>query len=92
MRFFITLLISLPLTLILISFALSNRDKITLSLWPFPYDMTIPIYLFGILCFILGLFIGATILSLRLSKLQWRELMTKRAYDKLKAKEDRKEK
>ncbi len=39
-------------------FALANRGAVTLSLWPFPLDMTVPIYIAVLGAMVIGLIIG----------------------------------
>lgn len=55
-------LFAAPLLLLIILFAVTNRQDITLGLWPLPVEATLPLYtlilglLFGSL--LLGLFLG----------------------------------
>ena len=51
------------LILIGVVFAVSNRGKIELSFYPIGYELQIPIYLFGIILFTIGLLLGWTIAS-----------------------------
>lgn len=83
MRRLLSYLILLPIGLMVISFALSNRDDVVLYLWPIPYLLEIPIYLFAFIFFIAGLLLAFSILSLRVSKLKFSEKKAKRQLQKL---------
>jgi uncharacterized membrane protein YvlD (DUF360 family) len=41
-----------------LSFVLTNRSMVTLGLWPFLTQFTIPVYFFAILCFAFGFLIS----------------------------------
>lgn len=41
-----------------VSFALSNRQPVALSLYPFPYALSVPLFLFTIVILALGVFLG----------------------------------
>ena len=51
-------ILSLPVIFFTISFAVSNRQPVSLTLWPFPFEMTVPVslavFLFALLFFVLG--------------------------------------
>lgn len=47
-------IVSLPLLFLAVLFALSNRQAVTLDLWPFEVGLTLPLYLL----FLATLFIG----------------------------------
>jgi putative membrane protein len=61
------LLIAL-VTIIFVDFAIVNRQALTISLYPLPYEATLPAFLFAMLCFILGSIIGWLTISLRLAQ------------------------
>lgn len=44
--------------IIVVAFAVTNREPVSLSFYPLPYTMQTPLFLFGILSFALGLLIG----------------------------------
>jgi len=52
-------IITLPLALILVIFAINNRHIIELSLWPFYYTMQWPLYVFLYISLIVGFLLGA---------------------------------
>lgn len=56
----IRLLCSIFIALLVISFAVSNRGTVTLTLLPFPWQITLPLYLFGLLTLLLGFLWGAS--------------------------------
>ncbi len=49
-----------------ITFSVSNRTKIELTLFPLPYAISVPIFLFGITIFLCGLLLGWTILKFKM--------------------------
>ena len=52
-------LAGLPLVLVVAAFALSNRQRVTLDLWPLPVETTLPLYLAVLGPLALGLLGGA---------------------------------
>lgn len=60
MRFFYWL-VAIPLTLIAVSFAVSNREAVTLEIWPVPYVLDMPLYLVGLGGLLLGFLSGGFI-------------------------------
>lgn len=72
---YLTWLITIPLTLFTVLFAVSNGDDITLALWPLDGKATMPVYAFGLAMLGGGFFLGALfvwILSQRTRFLYWR--------------------
>ncbi|MEM7197546.1 MAG: hypothetical protein AAF352_04165 [Pseudomonadota bacterium] len=55
---FIFYLLQLPVLLVLTMFAISNRDPIELTLWPLPWNITIPGFLPILGCLLLGYIFG----------------------------------
>lgn len=56
-----TILISLPLTLIFLSFAISNRAPVDLEMWPLPATLTVPAYAVVLVPLGLGLIVGVAL-------------------------------
>ncbi|MBM3547283.1 MAG: DUF1049 domain-containing protein [Alphaproteobacteria bacterium] len=54
-------LVTLPLTLIVIAFAISNRGLVAVGLWPFDVKAEMPIYLLALGALLLGFLAGATL-------------------------------
>jgi len=52
-------LVGLPLAVIVVLFAVSNRQAITIGFWPFPERIDAPAYLIGLIPLALGLLVGA---------------------------------
>ncbi|MFH1805902.1 MAG: LapA family protein [Pseudomonadota bacterium] len=50
--------ISIPLAILLTIFAVSNRQTVTLSLWPLPYEIDMPLFAPVMLALVAGLGIG----------------------------------
>nr|WP_211112232.1 LapA family protein [Azospirillum soli] len=56
-----TWIITLPIALVAVLFAISNRDLVTLSLWPLPFTLEAPIYLATLLALLVGFVAGGFI-------------------------------
>jgi uncharacterized integral membrane protein len=61
MRFFLAWPFVTLMTLFILSFALTNRQEIVLGLFPFPIDVTVPLFLPIMIASLLGLWIGLII-------------------------------
>ncbi|CAA6605427.1 conserved exported hypothetical protein [Rhodospirillaceae bacterium LM-1] len=51
-------LILLPITAILVVFAVSNRQSAVVSLWPLPYEIATPVFFLVLAPLILGVLLG----------------------------------
>ncbi len=54
-------LITIPVALIAISFTLTNREPVTLGLWPLPFEISVPVFLVGLMGILLGFLAGGFI-------------------------------
>jgi uncharacterized integral membrane protein len=54
-------ILTLPLSLIVIVFALSNRDSVAISLWPFELTQPVPLFLIMLGALFVGLLTGGSI-------------------------------
>ncbi len=61
---YLSWIISVPLALLVISFAISDRDMITLQLEPLPFAASMPVYLLGLGALVVGFVLGAGITGL----------------------------
>jgi uncharacterized integral membrane protein len=50
--------ILLVVALLLVLFAISNRERVEVALWPLPYLADIPLYVLMFLCLLIGAAIG----------------------------------
>lgn len=57
-------LIALPFALLVVLFALSNRDRVAIELFPLPFVMELPLFLLPLGGAALGLVMGAVIMWL----------------------------
>lgn len=55
---YLSWLLTLPITVAVVLFAISNRDPVTLRLWPFPDAFAAPVYLAGLLVLFGGFLLG----------------------------------
>lgn len=51
-------LVTLPLAIILVTFAVSNREGVILSLWPLPATLEAPLYLIVLMALFAGFLVG----------------------------------
>jgi putative membrane protein len=61
-------LLLILLTAVFVTFAVANREFISLSLFPLPYTVEMPKFLLAIVCVALGAIIGWMVLGVRMSK------------------------
>lgn len=54
-------IITLPIALLVILFALMNRQEVTLSLWPLPWEIGAPLFLFTLGAIVFGFLFGAVV-------------------------------
>lgn len=78
-------LVSLPVILVIISFAASNRAPVTLKLWPLPFSFDVPLYLTILPAFALGFVVGGSALWFSVLGRLWRGRRAQRKAEKLNA-------
>ena len=54
-------IVTAPIALLVVLFAVSNLDKVTLHLWPLPFDMTIWIWALALIELFVGFLLGAIV-------------------------------
>jgi uncharacterized integral membrane protein len=57
----VSLIVTAPITVLVVLFAVSNLDPVTLRLRPFPFDMTIPIWALTLIVLFVGFILGAIV-------------------------------
>lgn len=69
-RLFRTLkmLVAIFVTTLFVLFAVVNREFISISLFPLPFELELPKFLVAIICFSAGLLVGGIVMSLQLGK------------------------
>lgn len=55
---YLSWIVTLPIALVAVLFAISNRDGVTLSLWPLPFTLDAPLYLAALLALLAGFLAG----------------------------------
>lgn len=58
---YLSWIITLPLALCAVLFAISNRELVTLSLWPLPFTLDAPLYIASLLALVVGFLAGGSI-------------------------------
>lgn len=54
-------IVTLPITLAVVLFAVSNRHVVALEFWPLPGSLEVPLYVVGLLTMVIGFLIGGVI-------------------------------
>ena len=54
----LSLLVTVPVGLFVLSFALTNREAVTLGLWPLPFTLDPPVWALGLGALALGVLLG----------------------------------
>ncbi|MEM7170812.1 MAG: lipopolysaccharide assembly protein LapA domain-containing protein [Pseudomonadota bacterium] len=54
-------IISLPLTIVIVVFALANQQSATIDLWPFGLTVPAPVYLIVLLSLLVGFLLGGLV-------------------------------
>lgn len=54
-------IITLPIALLVILFALMNRQEVVLSLWPLPWEIGAPLFLFTLGAIVFGFLFGSIV-------------------------------
>ncbi|MFM2044070.1 MAG: hypothetical protein RLY86_2646 [Pseudomonadota bacterium] len=57
-------LLTLPLALLVVSFAVSNRDSVALGLWPLPFTVALPAFVLVLGAFVIGFLGGGLVVWL----------------------------
>ncbi len=61
LRWFFSVLIAAPFALLVVLFAVSNRDTVTVKLFPLPFALDMPLYLAVTATLMLGVLAGAVL-------------------------------
>ena len=54
-------IVTAPIALLVVDFAVSNLDRVTLHIWPLPFDLTIIIPLLTLIVLFVGFVLGAIV-------------------------------
>lgn len=63
-------LVTVPLTVLVVVFAVANRSFVPLDLWPFAIEIQIPVFLLVLGSLLFGFLIGALVMWLSMGKLR----------------------
>ncbi len=62
MKRLVTWIVMIPFALVVIVFSASNRELVALNLWPFPIEITVPIFTLVLAVFIFGFLMGGIVM------------------------------
>jgi uncharacterized integral membrane protein len=51
-------LVTAPLALVLVVFAVSNRETVSVTFWPTPFEIDAPLYLVALVALLIGFLLG----------------------------------
>jgi lipopolysaccharide assembly protein A len=54
-------ILTAPIVIVVVLFAVSNRDAVTLHLFPLPYDLTVGLYLLTLITLFMGFVLGSIV-------------------------------
>lgn len=54
-------IVTVPVAIAIVLFAVVNRAEVTLSLWPLPWEIQAPLFLFTLGAIVFGFFVGALV-------------------------------
>ncbi|TDQ82142.1 putative integral membrane protein [Dongia mobilis] len=54
-------IVTAPIAILVVLFAVMNRAEVTLSLWPFPWEITAPLFLFTLGAIVFGFLFGSLV-------------------------------
>ena len=63
-------ILAIPVAIVVVAFAVANRQPLRFDLWPLPFDITVPTFLAVLGPLVIGLLLGA--LPGWLNSLRWR--------------------
>lgn len=57
-------------TVVFLIFAANNHDAMDVGLFPLPYTLSLPKFLFAIISFAMGVVVGSFVLNIKLTRMQ----------------------
>ena len=67
---FLSWFITLPIVLVVVTFALHNREAVTLNLWPFDLQLALPLSFMSLGMLFIGFVLGALLMSFSAMRLR----------------------
>jgi uncharacterized integral membrane protein len=80
---FLAWLVGVPVAALLVLFAVSNRDPVSIGLWPFTEGVTAPSFVVALVPFVLGLLLGLGYGSIGAMRARWRHRRADRKVHKM---------
>jgi uncharacterized integral membrane protein len=79
----ISWILTIPLTALLVAFAVANRAFVDIDLWPFEFKLPLPIFVLVLGSLVIGFFIGAAVAWLSIAKHRHRARVARKDVTKL---------
>lgn len=67
---YVTRFLFIPVAIVVVAFAVANRQPATISLWPLPWDLSVPVFLAVLGALAIGALIGGAVVWF--SVVKWR--------------------
>ncbi|MEZ5690819.1 MAG: LapA family protein [Rickettsiales bacterium] len=67
---FIKTLLFIIVSIFLIAFCAVNKEIVSINLFPFPYLIELPLFIFSLLCVIFGIIMGSLVSNMEIMKLR----------------------
>ncbi len=80
---FLAWLVGVPIAVLLVLFAVSNRDPVSIGIWPFTEGVTAPSFVVALVPFVLGLLIGLGWGGIGATRARWRHRRADRKVHKM---------
>jgi uncharacterized integral membrane protein len=85
---FTSWLFTIPIIIVCVVFAVSNRQEVTIDLWPLDYIVTSPLYVLTLGFFFCGFLFGSLLFWLTSLRHRWDKRKLSKQVDKLKTQLD----
>lgn len=82
-------ILTIPLTALLVAFAVANREFVAVDLWPFDLALPLPVFVLVLGSLVIGFFIGAGVAWLSIAKYRRRVRAARKEVTRLKREVER---
>jgi uncharacterized integral membrane protein len=79
----LTWILTVPLIIVIVAFAIANFDRVTLDLWPFEFFLSVPLSVALLASLVFGLLIGGLAVWLSAGRTRRRARQARRRVDEL---------
>ena len=80
---FVAWLVGLPVAILIVLFAVSNRDPVSIGIWPFTEGVTAPSFVVALVPFFLGLLLGVGWGGIKTQRARWQHRRANRKVQRM---------